>query len=107
MHVLLSDYTVTVVSDPPGVPVDGINNTNTFGYLVGSHVRLTCLVIPTPPANSTYYNWNCSAGCSADTGMEQSMNFTDNEIFSCSVVINDVEYCSGTYELESLELLGE
>ena len=99
------DYTVTVVSDPPGVPVDGVNNS--FGYLAGSSVKLTCLVIPTPPAYTpSHYNWNCSAGCSDNTGMEQIVNFTgsESEAFHCSITINSMTYDSGSYELQ---LLGE
>jgi len=100
------DYTVTVVSDPPGVPVNVFNNS--FGHLAGLSVKLICLVIPTPPAYAaSNYNWKCSAGCSDNfTGMEQNVNFTgsESETFQCSITINGVTYDSGSYELK---LLGE
>ena len=56
---------VTIVTDPPGIPVTG--TTNTFDYPILTRVNLTCYVT-TPdgsPVTATSYRWtgtNCYTG---------------------------------------------
>jgi len=61
------------------------------------------MVIPTPPSDSEF-SWNCSTGCFADMKMKQTVNVTELEIvdsgvITCSVIINDDEYFSESFEL--------
>ena len=90
-----------MISDPPGSFINGSDNS--FGYLVGSDVNLTCLVTPTPPSDSEY-SWSCSTGCFFDMEIEQSVNvseleLTDEGVLNCSVMIDGVEFFSDPYEL--------
>ena len=84
------------MTNPLGTPIDG--NNNTYEYLVGSDLNLTCSVTPAPPAGSEY-RWNCSTGCFADMKTEQTINVTDintmdNGSITCSFSINNVDYHS-------------
>ena len=54
---LTGPYWVEIVPNTLGIPVQKTNNT--VGYFLGSDLSLTCLVTPTPPANSTF-SWSCS-----------------------------------------------
>ena len=90
-----------MISDPPGSFINGSDNS--FGYLVGSDVNLTCLVTPTPPSDSEY-SWSCSTGCFVDMEIEQSVNVselevTDEGVLNCFVMIDGVEFFSDPYEL--------
>ena len=85
------------MTTPPGIPSDQSNN-KTFGYLTGSDLNLTCMVTPTPPADSEF-SWNCSTGCFADMRTEQTifvtdLNTMDSGLISCSLTINNVDYHS-------------
>ena len=89
-------YHVKVITSSPGIPSD--NNNNTFGYLIGSDLNLTCLVTPTPPAGSEF-SWNCSTGCFADMGMEQTINVInltsmDSGSITCSFTVSGLDYHS-------------
>ena len=79
-------YHATIVTNPPGILVNGNSE-----YLMGTDLNLTCMVTPTPPANSTF-SWSCSTGCFADMKTEQTIHVTDldtldNGIITCSVTI--------------------
>jgi len=94
-------YDVSIVSNPLGYPIPGINDI--FQYSFGTDLSLTCLVTPTPPSDSEF-SWNCSTGCFADMEMEQTINVTELEIFDsgvirCSVIIDDEEYFSESFEV--------
>ena len=94
-------YHVSIITDPPGFPVD--ENNNTIEYLIGSDLNLTCLVTPTPPANSEF-SWNCSTGCFADMRMEQTINVTnlnamDSGSITCSLTVGDLDYHSEPLDL--------
>ena len=90
-----------MISDPPGSFINGSDNS--FGYLVGSNVNLTCLVTPTPPSDSEY-SWSCSTGCFVDMEIEQSVNVsglevTDEGVLNCSVMIDGIEFVSSLFQL--------
>ena len=59
--------TVTIVTDPAGVPVDGQDNT--FDYPILTNVTLMCLATAADgsPANVTSYYWNVIS-CYVDSG---------------------------------------
>ena len=91
-----ASYRVSIKTDPPGFSSYG--NNNTVEYLMGSDLNLTCLVTPTPPADSEF-SWNCSTGCFADMRTEQTifvtdLNTMDSGLISCSLTINNVDYHS-------------
>ena len=56
MYVGVDGQTVTIVTDPAGVPVDGQNNT--FDYPILTRVRITCNA--TTAATVTSYRWNAT-----------------------------------------------
>jgi len=94
-------YDVSIVSDPLGNPIPGTSDI--FQYSFGSDLSLACVVTPTPPSDSEY-SWNCSTGCFADMEMEQTVNVTeleiiDSGIIKCSVIIDDEEYFSESFEV--------
>ena len=98
-NVGVTEYNVTVVSDPPGYGGNSI-----FEHTVGSNLTLTCMVTPTPPSD-TEFSWSCSTGCSFDMETEQSINITELEVtdngeFNCSIIIDGVVYISETIELQ-------
>ena len=101
MCIFTVSYHVNVVPSSNGSPVD--RNNNTFEYLIGSDLNLTCLVTPTPPANSEF-SWKCSTGCFADMKMEQTisisdLNATDSGSIICSLVIGHLDYISEPFTL--------
>ena len=70
---------------------------------MGSDLNLTCLVTPTPPADSEF-SWNCSTGCFADMRMEQTINVSnltimDSGLVTCSLTINNLDYHSDPLDL--------
>ena len=84
------------MTNPLGVPVDKDNNT--FGYLTGSDLNLSCIVTPTPPSISNL-SWNCSTGCFADMKTEQTINVTDTDTMdsgsiTCTFTVNNEDYHS-------------
>ena len=85
-----------IVANPLGVPVNKDNNT--FGYLIGSNLSLTCSVTPILPVSGSF-SWNCSTGCFADMRMEQTINVTnldtmDSGSITCSFTFDNVDYHS-------------
>ena len=60
LYVGVDGQTVTIVTDPAGIPVHGQNNT--FDYPMLTNVTLMCIVtaVDESPATVTSYNWNCS-----------------------------------------------
>ena len=108
-----SQFTVTIISRPAGVPVNGSNNT--FDYPILSSVNLTCMVEP-PPSSSSTYQWN-TAGCytnSKFTGSnpecfphgQTAQNVTGNDLnaedagtITCAVIINSIKYTSEPFTL--------
>ena len=102
MH-FIGPYQVDIVTNPLGVPVDKDNNT--FEYLFGSDLNLTCIVTPTLPANSTF-SWNCSTGCFADMRMEQTININDLDIMdSGSITCSFFTFDNMDHHSEPLNLL--
>ena len=98
-------YTVNIVANPSGYPVD--ENNNIFEYFAETDLTLTCSVMPTPPSDSEFI-WSCSTECFADMQMTQnisviSLNATDNGVLNCSVVVNGVQYFSESFELQVLD----
>ena len=99
----IEPFQADIVTSPPGVPVDKDNNT--FGYLIGSNLSLTCSVTPIIPANlDSSFSWNCSTGCFADMRMEQTFNVTDldtmdNGSITCSFTFDNVDYHSDPLNL--------
>ena len=94
--IFIGPYRVDIVTNPLGVPVH--KNNNTFGYLIGSNLNLTCLVTPILPANSTF-SWSCSTGCFADMKMEQTINATnldtmDSGSITCSFTFDNMDHHS-------------
>ena len=94
---------VTIVSDLPGVLVDG--TINTFEHLIGSNITFTCEVNSTLTFNESDFIWGCSTGCFADMVEEQTVNITeiqesDSGVLNCSVVIDGMEYTSQPYDLQ-------
>jgi len=95
----ITEYNATVTSNPLGYGGNSV-----LEYPVGSNVTLTCMVTPTPPSDSEF-SWSCSTGCFVDMEIEQSVNIselegTDSGELNCSVIIDDVEYTSGTIDLQ-------
>ena len=99
-------YTVTIVSNPAGTPVDG--SLNTFDYPILSSVTLTCMVDPLPSADATY-QWN-TMGCFTNdrhttptcfpTG-QTTQSVTGNDLtaedagtITCTATIGGVDYNS-------------
>ena len=92
----IGSYKVDIVANPLGVPINKDNNT--FGYLIGSNLSLTCSVTPILPANDSF-SWNCSTGCFADMRMEQTINVTnldtmDSGSITCSFTFDNMDYHS-------------
>ena len=59
LYVGVDGQTVTIVTDPVGIPVD--NQSNTFDYPILTSVTLMCIVtaVDESSATVTSYNWNC------------------------------------------------
>ena len=100
--------TVTIVTDPAGVPVDGQNNT--FDYPILTSVTLMCLATAADgsPANVTSYHWNV-IDCYVDSGdypcfysgNKTGQNITgenpianDAGTVSCTAIIDGTNYTS-------------
>jgi len=98
--------TVTIVSNPVGTPVSG--SANTFDYPILSSVTLTCMVDPSPPADTTYL-WNTqdcftndrltTPSCFPTGQMTQSVTGNnllaeDAGTIACTVTIGGVDYTS-------------
>jgi len=106
-----SQYMVTIVSNPAGVPVSGSNNT--FDYPILSNVTLTCMVDPSPPADATY-QWD-TTGCFTNErhstptcfpGDKTTQNITDTDLLAedagiimCTATINNTGYDSRPFTL--------
>ena len=110
MYVGIGGQTVTIVTDPAGVPVDGQNNT--FDYPILTNVTLMCIATAADelPATVTSYYWNAtncynnSDGvlnpCHRVNGLTRQ-NITGNNlraqhtgIVSCTATINGTNYTS-------------
>ena len=110
------DYTaptVTIVSNPAGIPVSG--STNTFDYPILSSVTLTCVVEPSS-LTVTFYQWN-TAGCYTNCRFTPSnpecfphgqttqsvtgydLNAEDAGTITCTVTISGSEYTSEPFTL--------
>ena len=94
----IEPFQADIVTNPLGVPVNKDNNT--FGYLIGSNLTLTCSVTPILPANlNSNFSWNCLTECFADMQMEQTINVTDldtmdNGSIICSFTFDNMDYHS-------------
>ena len=118
--MFIFDYTaptVTIVSRPAGIPVNG--STNTFDYPILSSVTLTCMVVPLPPLSMSFdvsYQWNtsrCYINPNFNGGNPRcfphentSQNVTGNDLIAedagtitCTVIINSVPYTSEPFTL--------
>ena len=64
---IVSQFTVTIVRNPAGTPVDG--STNTFVYPIFSSITLTCMVTSSDGStpNTISYQWN-TTGCYTNSG---------------------------------------
>jgi len=104
-------YTVTIVSNPAGIPVSG--SPNTFDYPILNNVTLTCMVDPTPPADATY-QWettrcftnglHTTPTCFPGDKTTQSITGTnllaaDAGIIMCTATINNTGYYSEPFTL--------
>ena len=109
-------FTVTIVSSPAGVPVNGSNNT--FDYPLLSNVTLTCNVTSGDGSSFTVtsYKWN-TEGCYTNpnfnngiprcfphgqttqtvTGKEVTANASGT--ITCTVIINSISYTSVPFTL--------
>jgi len=103
--------TISISSDPSGIPVSGL--INTFDYPILSNVTLTCMVDPSPPAGATY-QWN-TTGCFTSFRHNIPTCFPANQTtqsvigyhllaedagtITCTVIIGSVNYTSGPLTL--------
>ena len=104
-------YTVTIVSTPAGTSVSG--STNTFNYPILSNITLTCMVDPSPPADTTY-QWN-TTGCFTNNRHNYPTCFPDGQTtqsvtgyhllaedagtITCTVTTGGVDYISESLTL--------
>ena len=98
---IVQQFNVSIMIEPLGTPVLGTDNT--FEYLAGTDLNLTCLVTPTPPAGSEF-NWTCSTGCFADMEMEQNisamdLDTADSGVINCHLNADGIEFSSGSIVL--------
>ena len=108
-YVGIDGQTVTIVTDPAGVPVDGQNNT--FDYPILTNVTLMCIAtVDGSPANVTSYYWNAINCYNNSHGVDDpcfygngltSQNITDNNLLgqdagtvNCTATINGTNYTS-------------
>jgi len=107
-------YTVTIVSTPPGTPVSG--STNTFDYPILSSVTLTCMVTSSDGTTPTVtnYQWN-TAQCYTNGRLtdpicfpagQTTQSITGNNLLAkdagtitCTVIIGGADYTSGPLTL--------
>ena len=105
--------TITIVSNPPGTPVHGANNT--FDYAVLSNLTLSCMVDPIPSV-TVRYQWNtegCYTNVNYNNGIpgcfpkgQNTQNVTsggltakDAGLIICTVTISGDEYRSKSFTL--------
>ena len=109
MYVGVDGQTVTIVTDPAGVPVGGQNNT--FDYPILTSVTLMCIATAADgsPANVTSYRWN-AINCNDirdslkpffHSSGQTGQNITDDKLLaqdagtvSCTATINGTDYTS-------------
>ena len=109
-------YTVTIVSSPAGIPVNG--STNTFDYPILSNVTLTCNVTSNDGSlfTVTPYHWN-TAGCYTHPNVndgnpncfprgQTTQSVSDDDVtaedagtISCTATISGSQYTSGPFTL--------
>ena len=109
-------YTVTIVSSPAGIPVNG--STNTFDYPILSNVTLTCNVTSNDGSSFTVtsYQWN-TAGCYTHPNVnggnpscfpdgQTTQNVSDDDVtaedagtVTCTATISGSQYTSGPFTL--------
>ena len=99
--MLLTDYNVSIISNPPGYVV---GDNNTYEYFYGTDVTLTCSVFPAPPVYRTV-SWGCSTGCFANgrttsTVRVSGLDEGDSGIINCSMAINGIQYYSEPFGLQ-------
>jgi len=105
--------TVTIVSDPPGVPLNV--SANIFEYPILSSVNLTCMIDPMP-TTAVAYQWN-TIGCYSNDNFNRGdpkcfprgksmQTVTGNDLtaedvgtIACSVTIGSSMYISKSLEL--------
>ena len=103
-YVGIDGQTVTIVTDPAGVPVDGQNNT--FDYPILTNVTLMCVAtaVDGSPATVTSYSWKSDFNIEAgQLALEQRIeqNITVNNLraqhadtVNCAATINGTNYAS-------------
>ena len=84
MYVGVDGQTVTIVTDPVGVPVDDQNNT--FDYPILTNVTLMCNAITADgsPATVTSYRWNAINCYNTTDGVEESCFYSQCETSQCN-----------------------
>ena len=111
-----AQFTVTIVSSPAGIPVDGSNNT--FDYPVLSSVTLMCNVTSSDGSsfNVTSYQWNTTRcythpvfnngnprcfpnGLTTQNVTGENLLAEDAGNITCTVTINDTNYTSKSFAL--------
>ena len=105
LYVGVDGQTVTIVTDPAGVPVDGQNNT--FDYPILTSVTLMCIATAADgsPANVTSYHWNAQGQGQVGEDTGTSVNNTVNNTFdnllaqhagtlNCTATIDGTDYIS-------------
>ena len=106
LYVGVDGQTVTIVTDPAGIPVHGQNNT--FDYPILTSITLMCIVtaVDESPATVTSYNWRClannpceffSAGVSSQTQqniIRNNLRAQDASTIICTATIGGTEYTS-------------
>ena len=98
LYVDVDGQTVTIVTDPAGVPVDGQNNT--FDYHILTNVTLMCIATAAngSPATVTSYHWN-SNDITINIPNSHAITFdnllaNDNGRVSCTATIDGTDYTS-------------
>ena len=108
IYIGVNGQTVTIVTDPAGVPVDGQNNT--FDYPILTNVTLMCIATTADgsPATVTSYHWNVIScyndsvisSCSRADGQttqsitNSNLKAQDAGTVSCTATINGTNYVS-------------
>ena len=80
MYVGVDGQTVTIVTHPPGIPVDGQDNT--FDYPILTNVTLMCTATTADgsPATVTSYRWNAIHCYTRSGGVEDRCFYDTNQI---------------------------
>ena len=73
------ELTVTIVTDPAGIPVDGQDNT--YGYPILTNVNLTCMATTADgsPATVTSYRWNAINCYNTNDGVDEPCFYSQGE----------------------------